>query len=148
MANTSNLQLPLLAASQAQKHVTYNEAMELLDTLFPGATSIKRVSEELTAMSGAAVTTTAVMPEGSVLLGVSLIVIEEVTGATSFDVGDGSTVDKFGTGVDVALDTIHKGAVVPEVLSSDTTVTLTSIGGNFTGGSVRVSLHYIDLVPA
>ena len=33
MANTTHLQLPLLAAAQAQKHVTYNEAIQRLDGL-------------------------------------------------------------------------------------------------------------------
>lgn len=31
MANTKNLVLPLIAASQAQKHVTVNEALSILD---------------------------------------------------------------------------------------------------------------------
>ena len=31
MADTTNLTLPLLAASQAQKHVTVNEALTRLD---------------------------------------------------------------------------------------------------------------------
>ncbi|WP_028714362.1 DUF2793 domain-containing protein [Paracoccus sp. J55] len=31
MANSANLALPYLAASQAQKHVTHNEALRLLD---------------------------------------------------------------------------------------------------------------------
>jgi hypothetical protein len=33
MANTTHLQLPLLAAAQAQKHVTHNEAIQRLDGL-------------------------------------------------------------------------------------------------------------------
>ena len=33
MANTANLQMPLLAQSQAQKHVTVNEALALLDSV-------------------------------------------------------------------------------------------------------------------
>lgn len=34
MASTQNLQLPLIAAAQAQKHVTHNEALTSLDALF------------------------------------------------------------------------------------------------------------------
>lgn len=33
MANTPNLGLPYISASQAQKHVTHNEAIAALDTL-------------------------------------------------------------------------------------------------------------------
>jgi hypothetical protein len=36
MAETTNLRLPLLAAGQAQKHVTVNEALARLDALAPG----------------------------------------------------------------------------------------------------------------
>ena len=31
MSNTTNLNLPLIEASQAQKHVTHNEALQILD---------------------------------------------------------------------------------------------------------------------
>jgi hypothetical protein len=33
MMDTTHLQLPYLAAAQAQKHVTHNEALRLLDAL-------------------------------------------------------------------------------------------------------------------
>ena len=33
MTNTPNLALPYLATAQAQKHITVNEALSLLDTL-------------------------------------------------------------------------------------------------------------------
>ena len=33
MADSTNLQLPYLEASQAQKHVTHNEALRLLDAI-------------------------------------------------------------------------------------------------------------------
>jgi hypothetical protein len=33
MSNTTHLQLPYLLASQAQKHVTHNEALRLLDAM-------------------------------------------------------------------------------------------------------------------
>ena len=44
MAETVNLGLPLLAPSQAQKHVTVNEALTRLDALAKGVLSSRRVA--------------------------------------------------------------------------------------------------------
>ncbi|MFZ4530544.1 MAG: DUF2793 domain-containing protein [Alsobacter sp.] len=44
MADTTRLGLPLLAAAQAQKHVTHNEALQLLDSLVHLAVSARGVA--------------------------------------------------------------------------------------------------------
>lgn len=48
MADTTNLRLPLMASNQAQKHVTYNEAMTMLDVL----TMLSVIDRDLTAPPG------------------------------------------------------------------------------------------------
>lgn len=48
MADTPNLTLPLIAADQAQKHVTHNEALGLIDAM----TQIAVVSSAVTAPPG------------------------------------------------------------------------------------------------
>lgn len=42
MANSANLDLPYLAASQAQKHVTMNESLRLLDGIVQGSAGDRR----------------------------------------------------------------------------------------------------------
>lgn len=155
MANTPNLGLPIMSASQAQKHVTYNEAMQLLDNTvgasysdLGGATLIKAISEELTGLTGASVTTVAEFPNQCIILGASIRVTEAITGATSFDTGDGSSVSRFGGSLGIALDSTNQGTIGPAGNYSATAVTLTANGGNFTGGTVVVTLHYIELQPA
>ena len=227
MANTENLNLPVVAASQAQKHVTVNESLYNLDAIVqlsvkdkdltapPGsptvgdryivgssatgawageddniaayqngawefytpkdgwvafvkdesldyqydgsswaqkqsasttngaATELHCVEEELTALSGASVTTTIAFPNQCIIMGASVRVTTAITGATSFDAGDGSTVDRFGGTLGIAVNSTNQGTIGPAGNYSSTTVTLTANGGNFTAGAVRVALHYM-----
>ncbi|WBC28297.1 Rnase [Desulfofustis phage LS06-2018-MD02] len=149
MADTPNLGITLMSAAQAQKHVTFNEAMQDIDDLLGGAAMLKTVTEELAGLSGASVTTTVYFPNQCIVLGASVRVTAAIVGATSFDCGDGSSASRFGGTLGVALGSTNQGTVGPAGNYSDTSVVLTANGGNFTGGSVKVSLHYIELtIPA
>jgi hypothetical protein len=111
-----------------------------------GASTVIGIASALLATtSGSSVSATDLIPANSVVLGVSARVVAEVTGATDFDIGDGSTVDRFGDGIAVAAGTVSADPIVPEPYAAATDVVLTANGGNFTAGSVRVSVHYIAL---
>jgi hypothetical protein len=111
-----------------------------------GASTIMGIASALLATtSGSSVSATDLIPANCVVLGVSARVIAEVTGATDFDIGDGSTVDMFGDGIAVAAGTVSADPIVPEPYAAATDVVLTANGGNFTAGSVRVSVHYIAI---
>lgn len=102
--------------------------------------------EELTGLSGASVATTIVIPTRCVLLGVSTRTTTAITGATSYDCGPtGGTVDAYGGSLGIAAGSTNIGVIGPTAFYSDTTVTLTANGSNFTGGAVRVSIQYIQL---
>lgn len=102
--------------------------------------------ELLTSLSGATVSTTVVIPAGCVLLGVATRVIAGITGATSYDCGPtGGLADAYGGSLGTALGSTNIGVIGPAPFYSDTTVTLTANGGNFTAGAVRVSIQYIQL---
>jgi len=45
----------------------------------------------------------------------------------------------------VAATSTNIGVIGPTAFYSDTTVTLTANGGDFTAGAVRVSIQYIQL---
>ncbi len=152
MATTTNLDITLVEASQSQKHVTVNEALNTIDSAVGpslasngGAINLHAVEEELT-LTGASVTSTVAFPNQCIILGCSVRVTEAITGATSFDVGDGSTVDRFGGTLGIALDSTNQGTIGPAGNYANTTVTVTANGSNFTGGKVRICLHYINLV--
>ena len=230
---TPRLALPLIAAAQAQKHVTHNEALVALDTLshlliqrrdltappgaadgdcylpaagavgawaghdgeialaldggwrffppFPGLIAfianegtlavftaagwrdygallsseavlshtasgaesrIATREEHLTGLSGAMVETSIVIPDRSVVLCVSTRTTAAITGASSYDCGIAGEPAKFGGSLGIATGATNAGVIGPTAFYADTPVRLTANGGSFSGGAVRVALHY------
>lgn len=96
--------------------------------------------------SGATVTVAALIPANSIVIGVTARVTTAITGATSFDIGDGTTANLFGDDVAVALNTTSQNTIAPTRYATATNVVLTANGGNFTGGAVRLTVHFLTLV--
>lgn len=240
MATSTHLLLPYLAASQAQKHVTHNEALRLLDGLVQlavvdrdrvappaspadgarhlvagGATGLwagwdgsvammsdgawvrllprpgwicwveteslalvwtgsawtglvnamgliargaevevargpagfttgVAVREQLIAgLSGASVTSSIVIPNRAILLGVTTRVVTAITGATSFSCGVAGEATKFGSLLGIAAGSTNVGVIGPTAFYADTSVVLTAAGGAFTAGAVRIAVHFL-----
>ena len=238
--DTTHLQLPYLAAAQAQKHVTHNEALRLLDALVqlsvldrtrtappaspadgdrhivatgatglwagwddsvaawidgawmrllprpgwcawvedeaalvirtgtdwirldaamglvalgavtrlaaaPMGSAIDMVVEEelLEGLAGASVDSTIAIPERAIVLGVSTRTVTAVTGAASYDCGIAGEPAKFGGSLGSAAGSTNAGVIGPQAFYATTPIRLTANGGAFTGGAVRVALHYI-----
>ena len=221
---TTNLGLPQLAADQAQKHVTINEGLALLDALVMpavktrslsappaspaegerwiigpsptglwaskagqisiwlsgawtflvpkagwtihvederstltwsdgawrdrivgtpngGAIRLVALEQELT-LSGAFVdATTAVIADRMIVLAVASRTTQAITGATSYSVGVDGNTSQFGGSLGVALGSTNIGVIGPTAFYADTPIRVTSAGGNFTGGKVRVVLY-------
>lgn len=120
------------------------------------AIGIKSVTASVSGMSGATATATNLIPAGSLVLGCTLRVTTLITASagTGFTVGDGTTADRWGSAVALALGTTttganFKAATAPyQAYPSATSVVLTMTGGNFTAGAVRVTCHYIDFTAA
>jgi hypothetical protein len=110
--------------------------------------SIKTLRESSGALSGASYVTTIAIPAYANLIGVTTRVTTAVTGATTYDVGDGSDVDLWGAAIAVALGSQSRTADFTAVAAvgaaaTSRTVTLTANGSNFTGGIVEICLHYL-----
>lgn len=111
---------------------------------------IQTNSSEVSGLSGASTTVPNLIPAGAVLLGLTARVITAITGATSFDIGDGTDVDRWGAGIAIALDTTAdntdwtSGVISGFPAAND--VVLTAVGGSFTAGAVRVTAHYFTAV--
>jgi hypothetical protein len=110
--------------------------------------SIKTLRESSGALSGATYVTTIAIPAYANLIGVTTRVTTAVTGATTYDVGDGSDVDLWGAAIDVALGSQSQTSDFTAVAAvgaaaTSRTVTLTANGSNFTGGVVEICLHYL-----
>jgi hypothetical protein len=96
-------------------------------------------------------TATDLIPPGSLVLGVTVFVETEITGTTavSFAVGDGSDVDRWGTGIDFDEETstnISDFTIAsPVYYGAATDVVLTPDAGTLDEGRVRIAVHYINL---
>lgn len=240
MADSTNLLLPYIAASQAQKHITHNEALRLLDgvvqlsvldrnlTAPPGSpadgarylvasgatgawagwdgsiamwsdgawyrllprsgwicwvqdeslaivwtgsawvglvsamgllaqaasvdvakgpagftTGLAVAEELLSGLSGASRTSTIVIPDRAIVLGVTSRVTTAITGATSFSCGIAGEDSKFGGSLGISVGSTNRGVIGPTAVYADTPIVLTAGGGNFTGGAVRIAVHYL-----
>jgi len=111
-----------------------------------------RANTTSSVVSGATHTFSGLIPAGSLLLGVTSRVTTLITGATSFDVGDGTDASAFGSAIAVAAGTTTNLAdsnltAVP-IYSTASDVVLTANGSNFTAGVVRITVHYISLTAA
>ena len=235
MSDTANFQLPLLASSQAQKHVTMNEALARLDALAaptaasaglnsppPAATmgdayviaggavdawlgkenhlafwindgwsfaaprlgwrvwvadqgrcltwtgaawvadlvgpaiygsclQAHLISGDEALSVGAAVTTTLTIPDRAVVLGVTVRVLQDLTGTglTGWSLGVSGSVDRYGNSIGLTQNSIANGVTgAPVAYFADTPLTITADGGVFDGGGVvRISIHYFQLTP-
>lgn len=93
---------------------------------------------------------TTIIPAGCLVLGVTAYVTVNITGATSVNLGDGTTANAFGT-----ISTLTAGGsstianygtgTSPKFYPSATNVVATAVGGaaNFSGGNIRVVVWYI-----
>ena len=114
-------------------------------------TQYKIKTTELTSMSGASITWSNAIPAGCEVLGVSSRLTTEITGASGFQIGDGTDVDRWadkdataaGTTTDMA-DFTDTGR---HLYTSVTNIVVTAKTSNFTAGAIRLTLHYIELVP-
>ena len=123
---------------------TYN-----IDLVVDDLSNERLTVQELTGLSGASVTASNLIPAGAIVLGVLVEVTTAITGATSFDVGDGATANRWGDNIAITLGTKTDltdttDTSVP-IFPAANNVVLTAVGSNFTAGAVRITVHYIDL---
>lgn len=101
------------------------------------------------ALSGATHTYSNFFPAGVRILGVTIAVRTTVTGATSFDVGDGSDVDRWGATIGLSsgtkTDETDWTADPASWSSSAVSVVLTANGSNFSGGNVVIFGAYEEM---
>ena len=140
------------ANTLAQRNGTNAQTTRIYDT-YTSATDYHRLAiatarATATAMSGASVTLTDIIPAGAVVVGVTCKVTTAITGATSFDLGTATDADRFGAAIAIALGTTSdnrnwtSGTI--ECFPSATSLVLTANGSNFTGGAVYVSVQYLS----
>lgn len=115
-----------------------------------GAATVKILSNAVSsgALSGGTATLSSLIPAGAVVLGTCARVTTTITGCTSFQIGDGTDVDRFGNAIALTSGTTTTNAnwtisTVPSYAAA-TDIVLTAVGGgaSFTGGVVRMVIYY------
>ncbi len=101
------------------------------------------VEELLSGLSGASATSTFAIPNRAIVLGVSTRTVTAITGASSYDCGIGGETAKFGGSLGIAAGSTNVGVIGPQAFYAATPIVLTAQGGNFTGGAVRIAVHYL-----
>ena len=110
-----------------------------------GTSGMAVIEQTISGLSGASVSSTIQIPDRSIVLGVSTRTTTTITGATSYDCGIASELSKFGGALGVAAGSTNVGVIGPQAFYADTPIVLTANGGNFTGGAVRLAIHYLTL---
>lgn len=108
-----------------------------------GTTGVAVLEETLSGLSGATRNSTIVIPNRAILLGVSSRVVTAITGATSFGCGIAGEADKFGGSLGIAAGSTNIGVIDPQAFYANTAIRLTANGANFSGGAVRIAIHYL-----
>jgi hypothetical protein len=117
------------------------------------ATNIKQASVVVTTTAAATATATNLIPAGSMVVGVTCRNTSAIAGdaLTGYNVGDGTDADAWGANVSPNInettDLTDCTVTAPAIYAAATSVVLTQVGGTtFTaGGTIRVTVHYINL---
>lgn len=120
-------------------------SVEVAKGAMGSTTGMAVLEQTLSGLSGASVASNIEIPDRSIVLGVSTRVVTAVTGAASFDCGVAGETSKFGVALGTTSGSTNVGIVGLEAFYADTPIVLKANGGNFTGGAVRLAIHYLTL---
>jgi hypothetical protein len=110
----------------------------------PGLANTRlEIREEEVTVAGATTPTTIVVPARAIVLAVTSRTTVAITGATAYSCGISGETGKFGSALGVTKNSSNVGVIGPTALYADTPVLLSSAGGSFTGGKVRVAIHLL-----
>jgi hypothetical protein len=96
---------------------------------------------------GASSVTAAIIPSHAMVIGVSGRVISEVTGTlATWQLGNSDSPDRFGSGIGLPQGSWVRGMLSqPMTFWAPTALLLTATGGDFSGGTVRLAVHYLEI---
>ena len=113
-----------------------------------GAATMARVVEIDHALSGGVSTTAPIIPDKAVVLGVTGRVLAAITGASGWSMGVAGSPDRYGAGYGTAAGAFAHGVTgQPQAYYGTTPLKITAEGGAFTGGTLRLAVHLLELQP-
>ena len=110
------------------------------------ATGFHVLEGDHTLSAGASNDTSFVIPDRAIVFGVTGIVLADVTGATSWSLGVAADASRYGSGLGASAGSTVIGPSGPVTYWSDTPLRLTAAGSDFTGGALRLAIHYMALI--
>lgn len=112
------------------------------------ATAIRVIETDHVLANSVVSTTTPVIPDKAIVLGVTGRVITPVTGATTWSIGVSGSPDRYGSGYGTAAGSFARGVTgQPQAYFGATPLEITSDGPAFSSGSVRLAVHCFELAP-
>ena len=111
-------------------------------------TALRQVEIDHVVASGSTSATASFIPDKAIVLGVTGRVTVAITGATSWSLGVTGSPDRYGSGIGVGFNAFVEGVTSsPLAYFGASSLLLTSAGADFTGGTVRLAVHYFELSP-
>ncbi|MEQ1887557.1 MAG: DUF2793 domain-containing protein [Alphaproteobacteria bacterium] len=111
-----------------------------------GARTLFRILEESHTLALAATSDTAIqIPDRAIVFGVTVRVQTAITGATSYNCGIVGDLSKYGGTLGIAAGGSNIGVTGPTAFYANTPIRFSATGGNFSGGVIRVAIHYLTL---
>jgi hypothetical protein len=109
--------------------------------------SFKVLEADVTVPSGGAFPATVSTPSNSLVFGVTGRVLQDITGtATSWEIGASGASNRYGSGLGLTVGSyVHGLTSAPLAYYSGYTPYITPVGGAFTGGSIRMAIHYYEM---
>lgn len=118
-------------------------ASNTLNTSLYGATSKFELLEEELVLSGPSIDSTIHIPDRAIVFAVTTRTTQTITGPASYDCGIAGSINKYGGSLGTTAGNTNSGVTTPNAYYTDTPVRITANGGDFTGGKVRISLHFM-----
>lgn len=111
------------------------------------ALAFRSIEVEHAVSAGATSVVAGAIPARAIVFGVSGVVTEAIGGASAWSLGnDAGSADRFGSGIGTGVGAWVKGELgAPTTYYGATDLLLTAEGGDFTGGRVRLAVHYAQI---
>lgn len=131
-----------------QQIVDLTQTLEerVLVNLGPMGKVTTKASMVLATLDGTSVTITDLIPDNSLVLGVTTFNLDALSGITSYSAGVSGDTDRFGTGIGIAANVSNIGIVTPYPVSSAQSIILTADSGSGSGNTdkIRVVAFFIE----
>ncbi len=97
--------------------------------------------------AGPVSTTTAIIPANAVVVGATARVTAAITGTlTSWSLGNPGAIGRYGSGLGLGAGSWARGVLSqPTAFYAPEAMQLDATGGDFSGGTVRIALHYMEI---